>query len=171
MQDSAKQIQVFYELKALPGKAAELREIAEKMVAMNATEEPGTLVYNVYFNDDETLFTYLETYSDSETGLFHAGRFAEGEYVGQILERTDGGRLCFYGDVSNEFKNWAKDNGFEPVFQSDRWLRPLMLQIQRVDYFYTQDIMWLRFPEALDCFRQPLFFFVGPIQTHSFLIS
>ena len=118
MQDSAKQIQVFYELKVLPGKAAELREIAEKMVAMNATEEPGTLVYNVYFNDDETLFTYLETYSDSETGLFHAGRFAEGEYVGRILERTDGGRLCFYGDVSNEFKKWAKDNGFEPEYFS-----------------------------------------------------
>ena len=118
MQDSAKQIQVFYELKVLPGKAAELREIAEKMVAMNATEEPGTLVYNVYFNDDETLFTYLETYRDSETGLFHAGRFAEGEYVGQILERTDGGRLCFYGDVSNEFKTWATDNGFEPEYFS-----------------------------------------------------
>jgi len=118
MQNSAKQIQVFYELQVLPGKAAELREIAEKMVAMNATEEPGTLVYNVYFNDDETLFTYLETYSDSETGLFHAGRFAEGVYVGQILERTDGGRLCFYGDVSNEFKSWAKDNGFEPEYFS-----------------------------------------------------
>ena len=118
MQDSANQIQVFYELKVLPGKAAELREIAEEMVAMNATEEPGTLVYNVYFNDDETLFTYLETYSDSETGLFHAGRFAEGEYVGQILDRTDGGRLCFYGDVSNEFKDWAKDNGFEPEYFS-----------------------------------------------------
>ena len=118
MQNSAKQIQVFYELQVLPGKAAELREIAEKMVAMNATEEPGTLVYNVYFNDDETLFTYLETYSDSETGLFHAGRFAEGVYVGQILERTDGGRLCFYGDVSSEFKNWAKDNGFEPEYFS-----------------------------------------------------
>ena len=118
MQDSAKQIQVFYELKVLPGKAAELREITEKMVAMNSSEEPGTLVYNVYFNDDETLFTYLETYSDSETGLFHAGRFAEGEYVGQILERTDGGRLCFYGDVSSGFKNWAKDNGFEPEYFS-----------------------------------------------------
>jgi len=47
MQDSGKQIQVFYELKVLPGKAGELREIAKKMVAMNAAEEPGTLVYNV----------------------------------------------------------------------------------------------------------------------------
>ena len=88
MQDSAKNIQAFYELNVKPGKATELRAIASKMVAMNASEEPGTLVYNVYINDDETLFTFLETFSDSAHGIFHAGRFAEGEYVGQILERT-----------------------------------------------------------------------------------
>ena len=44
MQDAAKQTQLFYELEVLPGEAAELREIAEKMVAMNVTAEPGTLV-------------------------------------------------------------------------------------------------------------------------------
>ena len=44
MQDTTKQIQGFYEMKVLPGGAAELREIAEKMVAMNATAESGTLV-------------------------------------------------------------------------------------------------------------------------------
>jgi quinol monooxygenase YgiN len=110
------QIQVFYELPILPGKARELREIARKMVAMNDAEEPGTLVYNVYINPEETLFTYLETYLDSETGLFHAKRFAEGVYVGQIIELTDGGRLCFYGNVSPEFKRWAADAGFEPEY-------------------------------------------------------
>ena len=118
MQDSKSQIQVFYELKVLPGKADELKEIASKMVNMNAAEEPGTLVYNVYMNEDDTLFTYLETYSDTETGLFHAKRFADGKYVVQILERTDGGRLCFYGTVSDEFKQWAEENGFEPEYYS-----------------------------------------------------
>ena len=68
MQNSVNQIQVLYELNVLPDKADELKEIASKMVSMNATEEPGTLVYNVYLNDDETLFTYLETYNDTETG-------------------------------------------------------------------------------------------------------
>ncbi len=110
------QIQVFYELPILPGKARELKEIARKMVAMNDAEEPGTLVYNVYINPEETLFTYLETYLDSETGLFHAKRFAEGVYVGQIIELTDGGRLCFYGNVSPEFKRRAADAGFEPEY-------------------------------------------------------
>ena len=116
MQNSVNQIQVLYELKVLPGKAGELKEIASKMVSMNASEEPGTLVYNVYMSDDETLFTYLETYSNADTGLFHAKRFAEGNFVGQIVERTDGGRLCFYGPVSDEFKQWASDNGFEPEY-------------------------------------------------------
>ena len=131
MQNSVNQIQVFYELNVLPGRADELKEIASKMVSMNAAEEPGTLVYNVYLNDDETLFTYLETYNDTETGLFHAKRFAEGEYVGQILERTDGGRLCFYGAVSDEFKQWAADNGFEPEYFNlvDGYVRQYLLGI------------------------------------------
>ena len=118
MHDSKNQIQVLYELNVLPGKADELKEIGSKMVNMNAVEEPGTLVYNVYLNEDETLFTYLETYSDAETGLFHCKRFIAGDYVEQILERTDGGRLCFYGAVSDEFKQWAADNGFEPEYYS-----------------------------------------------------
>ena len=36
MQNSVNQIQVFYELNVLPGKADELKEIASKMVRMNA---------------------------------------------------------------------------------------------------------------------------------------
>ena len=56
-------------------------------------------------NDDETLFTYLETYSDSETGLFHA-------VISKVnmLDKSLSGLMVniFYGDVSNEFKNWAK---------------------------------------------------------------
>lgn len=115
MQNSEKQIQVFYELKIKPGKANELKEIANQMVAMNEIEEPGTLVYNVYINSKETLFTYLETYTDSDTGLFHCKRFAEGNFIGQIVERTDWG-LCFYGSVPSDFKKWAADAGFEPEY-------------------------------------------------------
>ena len=43
----SKQIQVFYELEVLDGKADELRDIARQMVAYNQEGEPGTLVYNV----------------------------------------------------------------------------------------------------------------------------
>ena len=109
----SKQIQVFYELEVLNGKAEELREIARQMVAFNERGEPETLVYNVYMSEDEKLFTFLETWADSSAGIFHAERFATGEFVAQVLERTGAGRLCFYGDVSDEMKIWASENGFE----------------------------------------------------------
>ena len=79
---------------------------------MNATEEPGTLVYNVYLNDDETLFTYLKRITIPKPASFMP-TICRRWYISQILERTDGGRLCFYGAVSDEFKQWAADNGFE----------------------------------------------------------
>ena len=107
------QIQITYELKVIPGKAAELREIAREMVSFNDSGEPGTLRYNVYMNLDETLFTFLETFVDSDACSFHGARFAEGEFVGQVLERTDGGRLCVLGPVSDDFKTWASEAGFE----------------------------------------------------------
>ena len=48
MQNSVNQIQVFYELNVLPDKADELKEIASKMVSMNAAEEPGTESLSLY---------------------------------------------------------------------------------------------------------------------------
>jgi len=108
-----KQIQITYELNVIPGKAAELREIAEDMVAFNDSGEPGTLRYNVYMNEGETLFTFLETFIDSDACSFHGRRFAEGKFVGEVLDRTDGGRLCVLGPISDDFKNWASDAGFE----------------------------------------------------------
>ena len=44
IQDTTKQIQSFYEMKVLLEEVAELREKAEKMVVMNASAEPETLV-------------------------------------------------------------------------------------------------------------------------------
>ena len=107
------QIQITYELNVIPGKAAELRQIAREMVSFNDSGEPGTLRYNVYMNESETLFTFLETFVDSDACSFHGTRFAEGEFVGRVLERTDGGRLCVLGPVSDDFKTWASDAGFE----------------------------------------------------------
>ena len=124
----SKQIQVFYELEVLSGKAGELREIARKMVASNEQDEPKTLIYNVYISEDEKLLTFLETWADSSAGLFHAERFATGEFVAQVLERTGAGRLCFYGDVSDEMKSWASENGFEVEYA------------QRIDGFVRKSI-------------------------------
>mgnify|MGYP001354581743 CR=1 FL=1 len=110
---STKQINPFYELKIKEGKSDELRAIAKEMVAFNRDGEPNTEIYNVYVSEDKKLLTYWETHADSEALMFHADRFANGDYIGQVLERTEGARLCLYGEVSQQMKHWAAENGFE----------------------------------------------------------
>ena len=100
----------FYELEVLDGKA-ELREIARQMVEFNEEGEPETLVYNVYMSEDGKLFNFLETWANSSVEYF-AERFATGKFVAQVLERTGAGRLCFYGNVSDDMK-LGVENGFE----------------------------------------------------------
>ena len=107
------QIDLFYELKIKEGKAQELRAIAREMVSFIKNGEPNTQVYNVYISEDEKLLTYWETHADSEALMFHADRFANGDYIGQVLERTEGARLCFFGEVSGAMRQWAQKNGFE----------------------------------------------------------
>ena len=109
----SEQLQLVYELNIIPGKAEEVREIARDMVTFNDEGEPGTLRYNVYVNEDETRVTFLEAFLDSEACRFHGERFAGGQFVGKVLERTDGGRLCVFGPASKNFRDWAAEAGFE----------------------------------------------------------
>ena len=106
-------INVFYELKVADGKAEELKSIVKNMVAYNQAGEPGTRVYNVYLSLDGSTLTYWESHEDNHAMQFHAERFASGEFVNQILERTTSARLCLYGSVSDELKAWSIDHGFE----------------------------------------------------------
>lgn len=105
-------INVFYELQIAPGKANELRDIVAAMVAYNEEGEPDARVYSVYISSDEKLLTFWETHADNAAMMFHAERFANGNFVGQVLERTLDARLCMYGPVSEEMKAWADDHGF-----------------------------------------------------------
>ena len=58
-------------------------------------------VYNIYINADYALLTYWETHADSAAMLFHAERFANGDFIGQMVERIQSARLYHYGDVSD----------------------------------------------------------------------
>ena len=111
---SSTQINVFYELQVAAGKADELREIAEQMVAFSRKGEPGTLVYNIYLSEDQKLLTYWETHADSEAMLFHAERFATGEFIAEVVSQTQGAPASVYTARSHRnCVRWATDNGFE----------------------------------------------------------
>lgn len=44
--------------------------------------------------------------------LFNAERFVKVDFIWEVVERTQGVRLCLYGDVSDEMKNgpWITDS-------------------------------------------------------------
>ena len=62
----------------------------------------------------------IKTIRNQGNGIIDAlntgAKIAEGNFINQVVERTNGGRLCFYGNVSSEFKTWAADAGFEPEY-------------------------------------------------------
>jgi quinol monooxygenase YgiN len=55
------------------GKAAEFKAVAAEISALCKAEEPGTLAYHWYLNDDETGFALYERYADSDAFLAHLG--------------------------------------------------------------------------------------------------
>lgn len=107
------QIQLWWELKVKPGKAAELRTIALAIAALNLSEEPGTTGYNVYMNKEETLLTFVETFSDADAFRLHGERFVAGPYVGPVFESAEPLRLVFYGPVPQSTIDWATSKGFQ----------------------------------------------------------
>jgi quinol monooxygenase YgiN len=110
---TSKQVQLWWELKVKPGKADALRTIAAAAAASNLSEEPNTLTYNLYMNKDETLLTFVESYSDADAFRLHAERFAAGPYAGPIFECAEPLRAVLYGPVPQSLLDWLMSKGFQ----------------------------------------------------------
>ena len=82
------------------------------MAAFNEADEPETVEYRVFICQDEKLLSFIDTYSDSDAILFHDDRFAK-NFADEVSGLSLGTRLCIYGIVSDQHKNFAKENSFE----------------------------------------------------------
>ena len=74
--------------------------------------EPDTVLYRVFMREDAHLLTFIEGYTQSGAMLFHDKRFIT-HFADDIAALTVGGRLCVYGDVSDAYRAFAAENGFE----------------------------------------------------------
>ena len=109
----SQQLQVLWELNIKPGKADELRSIARDLVAFIKSGEPRTVACNVYINEDESLISFKDTFADGDAFIVHSENFASSSFGEQILERTDGGRLCIYGNPPQTLKDILSEAGYE----------------------------------------------------------
>jgi quinol monooxygenase YgiN len=54
------------------GKLEEFKRLSAQSMEIVRTKEPGTLQYDIYFNDDQSECVVLERYRDSKAAIEHA---------------------------------------------------------------------------------------------------
>ena len=59
------------------GKLDEFKRLSAQAMEIVATKDPGTLQYDIYFNDDESECIVLERFKDSEALIEHAANLSE----------------------------------------------------------------------------------------------
>ena len=64
------------------GKLEEFKRLSAQCMEIVRTKDPGTLQYDIYFNDDESECIVLERYRDSEALIQHAAN------LGDLMEAT-----------------------------------------------------------------------------------
>jgi quinol monooxygenase YgiN len=67
-------------VKFRPGKLEEWKRLTEQAMEIVRTRDPGTLQYEVFFNDDESEAIVFERYRDADAALEH---FAN---IGHLME-------------------------------------------------------------------------------------
>ena len=65
------------------GKLEEFKRLSAQAMEIVRTKDPGTLQYDVYFNDDQSECVVLERYRDSEAAIEHAANL--GDLFGAVL--------------------------------------------------------------------------------------
>lgn len=63
-----------------PGQLDEWKRLTEQAMEIVGTREPGTLQYEVFFNDDESEAIVFERYRDADAALEHSAN------IGHLME-------------------------------------------------------------------------------------
>lgn len=103
---------VTFEAPIKPGEQDAVSELIARMVEFNEQGEPGTVLYRAFMREDAQVLTFIEGYTQSDAMLFHDKRFIT-HFADDIAALTLGGRLCIYGEVSEAYRAFAAENGFE----------------------------------------------------------
>lgn len=74
------------------GKQEEFKRLAEQCLSISKTKDKNTLVFDWYFNEDQTECVIIETYPDSNALLVHIGNL--GDLFGKLLQVAD-----FFGEI------------------------------------------------------------------------
>jgi quinol monooxygenase YgiN len=82
----------------------QFKKLIKEMSEVVETNEPETLEYRFYLNEDETKCVAHETYADSKAALTHNDSAASKTILPSIFNICQLNRLDVYGNPSDELK-------------------------------------------------------------------
>jgi quinol monooxygenase YgiN len=87
------------------GKLQEYKKLVQELCKFVESNEPHTLEYQFYFDDDETKCVVHETYADSEAALIHNDGIASKTILPKIFEIAQINKFEVYGDPSEKLQS------------------------------------------------------------------
>jgi quinol monooxygenase YgiN len=104
-----------YTGEVLPGQMDNFKQVVSKLIASVAKEEPGTLMYEWSFRQDQKTFDVVELYQSSDAALAHVKHVVAefGKDLGQVQK---GLQLTVHGSPDAQLKQAVV--GFNPVYET-----------------------------------------------------
>lgn len=85
-------------------KLHDYKKLVQELCKYVEANEPHTLEYQFYFDDDETKCVVHETYADSEAALFHNDGIASKTILPKIFEIAQINKFEVYGNPSEKLQ-------------------------------------------------------------------
>ena len=108
----SEEITFIIELNTKGNSKADVEEFTQYLSDFIVKREPST-VYGYYISEDGNKVTLIERYNNSEDGIQHGIDFINGPNFDKFFEMFEIESFITIGNASNEFKEFAVENGFD----------------------------------------------------------
>ena len=108
----SEEITFIIELNTKGNSKTDVEEFTQYLSDFIVQREPST-VYGYYISEDGKKVTLIERYNNSEDGVQHGIDFINGPNFDKFFEMFEIESFITIGNASNEFKEFAVENGFD----------------------------------------------------------
>ena len=108
----SEEVTFIIELNTKGNSKADVEEFTQYLSDFIVQREPST-VYGYYISEDGNKVTLIERYNNSEDGVQHGIDFINGPNFDKFFEMFEIESFITIGNASNEFKEFAVENGFD----------------------------------------------------------
>ena len=110
--EDSEEITFILELNTKENSVEDVKSFTQYLSDFIVEREPST-VYGYYISEDGKKVTLIERYNNSQDGIQHGIDFINGPNFEKFFEIFEIESFITLGNVTDEFKSWTSENGFE----------------------------------------------------------